>query len=50
MDVAMPGGGGLGATREIAMTAPDVAIVMLTASEDIDDLFDAIKAGARGTC
>jgi DNA-binding NarL/FixJ family response regulator len=48
MDVAMPGGGGLGATREIAIAAPGVAIVMLTASEDIDDLFDAIKAGARG--
>jgi DNA-binding NarL/FixJ family response regulator len=48
MDVAMPGGGGLGATREIAIASPDVAIVMLTASEDIDDLFDAIKAGARG--
>ncbi len=48
MDVAMPGGGGLGATREIAAAMPDVAIVMLTASEDIDDLFAAIKAGARG--
>jgi DNA-binding NarL/FixJ family response regulator len=48
MDVAMPGGGGMGATREIAVAAPAVAIVMLTASEDIDDLFDAIKAGARG--
>jgi DNA-binding NarL/FixJ family response regulator len=48
MDVAMPGGGGLGATREIAIAVPEVAIVMLTASEDIDDLFDAIKAGARG--
>jgi DNA-binding NarL/FixJ family response regulator len=48
MDVAMPGGGGLGATREIAATVPGVAIVMLTASEDIDDLFAAIKAGARG--
>ena len=48
MDVAMPGGGGIGATREIAAAIPDVAIVMLTASEDIDDLFAAIKAGARG--
>jgi DNA-binding NarL/FixJ family response regulator len=48
MDVAMPGGGGLGATRQIAAAMPDVAIVMLTASEDIDDLFAAIKAGARG--
>ena len=48
MDVAMPGGGGLAATRRLAAAAPDVAIVMLTASEDIDDLFAAIKAGARG--
>jgi DNA-binding NarL/FixJ family response regulator len=48
MDVAMPGGGGLWATREIATAIPDVAIVMLTASEDGDDLFAAIKAGARG--
>ncbi len=48
MDVAMPGGGGLEATRRLASAAPGVAIVMLTASEDIDDLFAAIKAGARG--
>jgi DNA-binding NarL/FixJ family response regulator len=48
MDVAMPGGGGMEATRRIAAAAPDVAIVMLTASEDVDDLFAAIKAGARG--
>ncbi len=48
MDVAMPGSGGLAATRRIAAEAPGVAIVMLTASEEIDDLFAAIKAGARG--
>ncbi len=48
MDVGMPGGGGMEATRRIAAVAPDVAIVMLTASEDVDDLFAAIKAGARG--
>lgn len=48
MDVAMPGGGGLEATRRLAAAAPGVAIVMLTASEDVDDLFAAIKAGARG--
>ena len=48
MDVAMPGGGGLAATRRLAAEAPGVAIVMLTASEDVDDLFAAIKAGARG--
>jgi DNA-binding NarL/FixJ family response regulator len=48
MDVAMPGGGGLAATRRLAAEAPEIAIVMLTASEDVDDLFAAIKAGARG--
>ena len=48
MDVAMPGGGGRAATRRLAAEAPGVAIVMLTASEDVDDLFAAIKAGARG--
>jgi DNA-binding NarL/FixJ family response regulator len=48
MDVAMPGGGGLEATRRIAATHPEIPIVMLTASEGEDDLFAAIKAGARG--
>jgi DNA-binding NarL/FixJ family response regulator len=48
MDVAMPGGGGLAATRRLAAEGPGIAIVMLTASEDVDDLFAAIKAGARG--
>jgi DNA-binding NarL/FixJ family response regulator len=48
MDIAMPGGGGLAATRRLAAEAPGVAIVMLTASEGVDDLFAAIKAGARG--
>jgi DNA-binding NarL/FixJ family response regulator len=48
MDVAMPHGGGLDATRRLASAAPQVAIVMLTASEDVDHLFAAIKSGARG--
>lgn len=50
MDVRMPGSG-LTATRSIAATRPTgerPAIVMLTASEDEDDLFEAIKAGATG--
>ena len=48
MDVAMPGTGGLDATRRISAAHAGIAIVMLTASEDIEDLFAAIKAGARG--
>jgi DNA-binding NarL/FixJ family response regulator len=47
MDVAMPGDG-IEATRRIAAERSGTAIVMLTASEAIDDLFAAIKAGARG--
>ncbi len=47
MDVRMPGGG-IAATREIKTRLPGVAIVMLTVSEDEEDLFAAIKAGASG--
>ncbi len=48
MDVRMPGGSGLDATARIKADRPDTAIVMLTVSEDEDDLFAAIKAGANG--
>jgi len=48
MDVSMPGLGGLEATRHLAASRPETAIVMLTASEDEDDLFAAVKSGARG--
>lgn len=48
MDVRMPGGGGIEATVRLAALHPEIPIVMLTASEDEDDLFTAIKAGARG--
>ncbi len=48
MDVAMPGLTGLEATRRLAASRPETSIVMLTASEDEDDLFAAVKSGARG--
>ena len=48
MDVAMPVVSGLEATRRLARSQPGTAIVMLTASEDEDDLFTAVKCGARG--
>ncbi|MFD1719928.1 response regulator [Amnibacterium endophyticum] len=47
LDVHMPGGG-IRAARRIAAEAPDVAVVMLTQSDDDDDLFDSIRAGAAG--
>jgi DNA-binding NarL/FixJ family response regulator len=48
MDVRMPRMSGLEATTQIAHDRPEIAIVMLTVSENEDDLFAAIKAGARG--
>lgn len=48
MDIAMPGCGGIEAARTISLTQPAVRIIMLTVSEDQDDLMSALKAGARG--
>lgn len=47
IDITMPGGG-LQAAREIAAACPVTKIVMLTVSEDEDDLLAALKAGASG--
>jgi len=47
LDVRMPGGG-LAAAWEIAARLPQAKIVMLTVSEEDDDLFAAIRAGADG--
>ncbi len=48
MDVKMPHCNGLQATRLIKAEMPQVKIVMLTVSDDEQDLFEAIKAGAQG--
>jgi DNA-binding NarL/FixJ family response regulator len=48
MDLAMPLGGGLEATRTILAERPEQAICMLTVSEQAGDLFATIRAGARG--
>jgi DNA-binding NarL/FixJ family response regulator len=47
LDIAMPGGG-LTAAASIASACPATRIVMLTVSEDEDDLLAAVKAGASG--
>jgi DNA-binding NarL/FixJ family response regulator len=47
LDVAMPGGG-LEAAHQISAACPATRLVMLTSSEDEDDLMAAMKAGARG--
>src|ERR687885_4519 len=48
MDLRMPGMNGLTATRLINAELPTVKVVVLTASEDDDDLFDAVASGAQG--
>src|SRR5205814_1373986 len=48
MDVSMPELDGVGATRLIAAELPTVKVVILTASDQDETLFDAIKAGAQG--
>ncbi|GAF96972.1 unnamed protein product, partial [marine sediment metagenome] len=47
LDISMPGGG-ISAARAIAMACPIVKIVMLTVSEDEEDVLASLKAGARG--
>lgn len=48
MDLTMPEMGGLEATRLISAELPGVNVVVLTASEEDADLFEAIKSGAQG--
>lgn len=48
MDIQMPDGDGLQATREIRQSLPEVAVVMLTASELDEHLYEAVRLGAAG--
>lgn len=48
MDINMPILNGLDATRILKETAPHIKIVMVTVSDDVADLFEALKKGAQG--
>lgn len=48
MDLSMPLGGGVEATKKILEERPEQAVCVLTVSEQESDLYAAIRAGARG--
>lgn len=48
LDVKMPGTGGIEAARAIKEALPTVKVLMLTASDEEDDLYKALQAGASG--
>ena len=48
MDIAMPGQGGLRATKQIKDAYPAVRVLILSASENDSDLYSAIETGAQG--
>ena len=48
MDLQMPVLDGLGATRLLRTEIPEVRVVILTVSDDEQDLFEAVKSGALG--
>jgi DNA-binding NarL/FixJ family response regulator len=48
MDIRMPSMDGLEATKIIKFKFPTIKIVIMTVSDDITDLFEAVKRGAQG--
>ncbi len=48
MDIRMPRSSGIEACRALKEAAPSAKIVMLTISDEEEDLFEAIRAGASG--
>lgn len=48
LDLHMPGLAGCEVVKTLAEDLPEAAVLMLTVSEDADDLIDTLRAGARG--
>ena len=48
MDVRMPGGDGLAATREIVQASPDTRVVLVTTYDDREYVVEGLRSGARG--
>ena len=48
MDLQMPGGSGIAATRAIGAADPEARVLVVTLYEDDESVFAALRAGARG--
>ena len=48
LDLHMAGTGGLEALRVLVEDVPESQVIMLTVSEDADDLLETLRSGARG--
>ena len=48
LDLHMPGTSGLDALQMLTEDVPDTEVLMLTVSEDAQDLMQALRSGARG--
>ncbi len=48
LDVRMPGIGGIDSARAIKESLPTTKVLMLTASDEEEDLYKALRAGASG--
>jgi DNA-binding NarL/FixJ family response regulator len=48
MDLSMPRANGVEATREISASQPGTRVLILTAASRIDQIWDAMRAGAVG--
>ncbi len=48
MDINLPGMNGVECVRKLKQAAPEILVVMLTAYEDTENIFNALAAGAAG--
>jgi DNA-binding NarL/FixJ family response regulator len=48
MDINLPGMSGVECVRQLKQRLPDTLVVMLTAYEDTENIFDSLAAGASG--
>jgi DNA-binding NarL/FixJ family response regulator len=48
MDLQMPEGGGISATKAIRHASPNIRVMVITLHEDDDSVFAALRAGASG--